>query len=112
LVCEQRIRGAPHGPRAADVLRKTPLLVQRDALGLADQLDARDVPQCGLRADALGECVGKTHLAIALGLAAAGRRYEHGAIILTANKSYGEWAESYRRKDRRKAGLVTLLAAR
>lgn len=64
------------------------------------------------------------------------RRYEHGAIILTANKSYGEWAEifsgdaviasaildrllhhsttisikgeSYRLKDRRKAGVVTL----
>src|SRR5665647_752184 len=124
--------------------------------------------------------VGKTHLAIALGLVAAGsgsftrrlssfcrprlliidevgflpleaegaallfevvaRRYEHGSIILTANKSYGEWAEvfsgdaviataildrllhhsttisikgeSYRLKDRRKAGLTTLPASR
>lgn len=66
------------------------------------------------------------------------RRYEHGSIILTANKSYGEWAEifsgdaviataildrllhhsttisikgeSYRLKDRRKAGLPRLPA--
>lgn len=66
------------------------------------------------------------------------RRYEHGSIILTANKSYGEWAEvfsgdaviataildrllhhsttisiageSYRLKDRKKAGLVKLPA--
>jgi DNA replication protein DnaC len=66
------------------------------------------------------------------------RRYEHGSIILTANKSYGEWAEvfsgdaviataildrllhhsttisikgeSYRLKDRRRAGIVTLPA--
>jgi len=64
------------------------------------------------------------------------RRYEHGSVILTANKSYGEWAEvfsgdaviattildrllhhsttisikgeSYRLKDRKKAGLTTL----
>jgi len=68
------------------------------------------------------------------------RRYEHGSIILTANKSYGEWAEvfsgdaviataildrllhhsttisikgeSYRLKDRKKAGLTTLPASR
>ena len=68
------------------------------------------------------------------------RRYERGSIILTANKSYGEWAEvfsgdaviataildrllhhsttisikgeSYRLKDRRKAGLTTLPATR
>jgi DNA replication protein DnaC len=68
------------------------------------------------------------------------RRYEYGSIILTANKSYGEWAEvfsgdavlataildrllhhsttiaikgeSYRLKDRKKAGLVALPAAR
>jgi DNA replication protein DnaC len=68
------------------------------------------------------------------------RRYEHGSIILTANKSYGEWAEvfsgdaviataildrllhhsttisikgeSYRLKDRKKAGLTTLPARR
>ena len=68
------------------------------------------------------------------------RRYEHGSIILTANKSYGEWAEvfsgdaviataildrllhhsttisikgeSYRLKDRRKAGLTMLPARR
>jgi DNA replication protein DnaC len=66
------------------------------------------------------------------------RRYEHGSIILTANKSYGEWAEvfsgdaviatanldrllhrsttisikgeSYRLRDRKKAGLTTLPA--
>jgi DNA replication protein DnaC len=66
------------------------------------------------------------------------RRYEHGSIILTANKSYGEWAEvfsgdavlataildrllhhsttisiageSYRLKDRKKAGLLKLPA--
>ena len=87
-----------------------------------------------------GEGVGKTHLAITLGLVAAGRRYEHGSIILTANKSYGEWAEvfssdaviataildrllhhsttisikgeSYRLKDRKKAGLTALPATR
>jgi len=71
---------------------------------------------------------------------AAGRRYEHSSIILTANKSYGEWAEvfssdaviataildrllhhsttisikdeSYRLKDRKKAGLTALPATR
>ena len=63
------------------------------------------------------------------------RRYEHGSIVLTSNKSFGEWAEifsgdaviataildrllhhsttiaikgqSYRLKDKRKAGVVT-----
>lgn len=66
------------------------------------------------------------------------RRYEHGSIILTSNKSYGEWGEvfsgdtvlataildrllhhsttisikgeSYRLKDKKKAGIVTMPA--
>jgi DNA replication protein DnaC len=68
------------------------------------------------------------------------RRYEHGSIIVSASKSYGEWAEvfsgdaviataildrllhrsttisikgeSYRLRDRKKAGLTTLPASR
>lgn len=67
------------------------------------------------------------------------RRYEHGSIVLTSNKSYGEWGEvfsgdtviataildrllhhsttisikgeSYRLKDRKRAGIVTLPAS-
>lgn len=67
------------------------------------------------------------------------RRYEHGSIVLTSNKSYGEWGEvfsgdtviataildrllhhsttisikgeSYRLKDRKKAGVITSPAA-
>ena len=34
-------------------------------------------------------------------------RYERGSIILTSNKGFGDWGESYRLRDKRQAGLFS-----